>query len=222
MSKKSEKDVKEIYRQKWEDIAVDTTPTNEQLATLHINEVYQAYGLPNPYILFVENPIYAARIAAYAALPQFAPTKTSDGINYHVQEVLDFAKQELHKEKSKYPVDFQGYGQLDAYWLVYWDYAINEKPSDVKKEDAKKIKPLIEAAKHVNYYWFFEPLAIVSRKPKKFEVENKQLHSMTGPAIVFDDLEIFCLENQQVSKEEFLEKTAHVNSSLGKLAFKKI
>jgi DNA segregation ATPase FtsK/SpoIIIE-like protein len=215
-------DIKEQYRQKWESIAVDTTPTDEQLATMHINEVYKAYNLPQPYILFVENPLYAARIAAYAALPQFAPTKTANGTDFHVQEVLDFAKQELHKEKSKYPVDFQGYGQLDAYWLVYWDYSINEKPSEVKSSDLAKIKPLIEVAKQVNYYWFFEPLAIVSRKPKIFAVEDKQLHNTQGPAIVFDDLEIYCLENQQVSKEEFFEKTAHLHSSLGKLAFKKI
>lgn len=210
-----EEQVKEQYKAKWEKIALDTTPTDEVAAEKYFTELYAVNGLAKPHIMFVDNPVYGARIADFTARKEQA---AANGL----QNVLDFVQLGTYKTERAKNVEFHGYGQLDAYWLVYWDYVKNEEPKKLSKDDIAKANPFLDLAKEVNYYWLFDRLVIVSRKPKSICVENDKLHSLFTPALEFGELEIYAIEGEVMKKEEWMQKTAPFKSDLALEVFKKL
>lgn len=202
----------EKYKEKWKAISVDTKETDKALASKAINEIYEAKGLPAPYILFVENPIHGVRIAEYAM------QKESAG---NLKRVLDWVATEEFKTKKATKVDFHGYGQLDAYWLVYWDYLIDNHREVVEK-DIPVIKPTMDLSLQANYYWLLDLMAIVTVKPKVFAVENDKFHNLFEPAIKFNDFEVYCLNGEVVNQEEWAKKTAPYKSTVAKTVFQKL
>lgn len=203
----------EVYKEKWMKIAVDTTPTNQEKAVEYINEIYKVNGYTAPYILFVDNPIYGVRIAEYAMQPE-----SKDNL----KRVLDWVATDEYKTKKASSVDFHAYGQLDAYWLIYWDYVLDNHKNEVSETDAVKITPVMNLAKEVSYYWLLDKIAIVTVKPEIFQVENEKPHSIFKPALKWKDLDLYILEGKKVSKEEWEVKTAPFKSTVAQTVFQKI
>lgn len=82
------------------------------------------------------------------------------------------------------------YGSMDAGWLSFYDYFLNE--TEVK--NIEKITGLINLAKECGWVWTFDNVAIITDRPStiKFD-DNKRLHSETGPAIQYTDgTSIYC------------------------------
>lgn len=202
----------EKYKEKWKAISIDTEPTDQAVVTDAINDIYKAKGFANPHVLFVDNPIYGLRIAEYAMQPSCKD---------NLKKVLDWVATEEYKTKKASKAEFHGYGQLDAYWLVYWDYLIDNHKEVVEK-DLPVILPTLKLSTECNYYWLFDLLSIITVKPKVFAVENDKFHNQFDAAIRFNDLEVYCLDGEVLSKEDWNKKTAPFKSTNAKTVFQKL
>lgn len=202
------------YEEEWYQIATDTSETNREVAADAVNRIYAEQGRAKPEIIFMPNPLYAMRTAVFAMKPE---NGGPDG----VANVKKYVAEERYKTEKADKVEFHQYGQLDAYWLVYWNYMKDLHPELIPTE-LPKVGPVMDLSKEVNYYWLFEPLAILTVKPKYMGIVNEKFHDVDGPAIKFDDLEVYVLENERVTKEEWEKRVMPYKSQLGKTIFKKL
>jgi hypothetical protein len=203
----------EAYKEKWMKIALDTTETNKEKATEYINEIYKVNGYEAPYILFVDNPLFGVRISEFAMQPE-----SKDNL----KRVLDWVATDEYKTKKASSVDFHAYGQLDAYWLIYWDYVLDNHKQEVSADDAKRITPVMKLANEVSYYWLLDKMAIVTVKPEILAIENEKPHSIFTPALKWKDLDLYVLEGKLMQKDEWDKKTAPFKSTVAQTVFQKI
>lgn len=74
------------------------------------------------------------------------------------------------------------YGSMDASWLSYYSFFINETP-EVTGLDI--IKPLIELAGLCSYWKPYEKVALVSQNPTSIMKNSSGLHNADGPALTY-------------------------------------
>ncbi len=75
------------------------------------------------------------------------------------------------------------FGQNDASWLSFYDFFSQE--CNLKKE-IEKLNGLIKMCK-TGWFITYENVCIISRKPKEIHMENKLLHNLNGPSILFNN-----------------------------------
>ena len=160
------------HRDNWIAIGLETKPANRSLAEIAVADMYRLGGLPPP-----------ARIV-WCGSP--------------LSNVLTWASVWASVRDSVGDSVYWGFGQHDANWLAFYDYFLNEHNLD----SCKKLIPLMELAKHCNWYLPFKNICIISNKPKKINLVNNRLHADGQPALEYrDGFAIWALNGVRVSKE---------------------
>lgn len=199
---------------KWLAIALDTSPTDKTKVEELLDKLYQAKGVSKPPTVYVSNPIYGLRTATFAADP-------AQGKSGGTQRVIDYVNNETFKTDTNQSADFNQYGQFDSYWFIYWDYLFQFHPDRVKEYE-KEVPVLMELAKHVSYYWVYDGITIVVPKVQELVIDNQKFDNKFGPAIKWEKFNIYALDGNIISKDEWTAKTLQYQSSLGKVIFNKI
>lgn len=90
-----------------------------------------------------------------------------------------------HLEAKKYTdTPYPIYGQQEAFWCSYYDYF----KEVVGLQNMEKIEGLGEVAKECGWWWAFDGLAIVSRRPKALHLDDQgRLHCEDAKAIEYPD-----------------------------------
>lgn len=153
-----------IYRDKWIEIGLKTGPANRARAEKLIIAAYEAANLTPPKeIVWFDSPFAAKK----------------------------------HIEENKLE-DYACYGQHDANWLSFYDY-FYEVMGDHVCEDGKTmkeliepLKPLIELAKEVGWFWCYDEACFVSERPVRLDMKKREdgikvLHNEHGPALLYKD-----------------------------------
>lgn len=100
-------------------------------------------------------------------------------------EAFDFMKKNLTPDLDSMP--YTHYGNHDSNWLVF--YAFFHFECGVP--GLEKVLPLLEAAKHVGWYWTSSEeggVAVVSNKPRELHRDaQNRLHRDGGPAVSYGD-----------------------------------
>ena len=104
------------------------------------------------------------------------------------------------------------YGQYEQYWLQYCNFFKNE--CNIK--NLESIIPLLELSKRVGHCFFYEDLAVISKRPVKLNMIDGKLHSLTSPSIEFKDgFSIYC-KNGKVLEGGELEFIKWINNDSNK------
>lgn len=106
---------------------------------------------------------------------------------------FDGPKTALDYVNEKGLTDSRCYGYHDAAWLGYYDY-FAEVFSENKtvQQIVAPLKPLIELAKEVGWFWPYDEECIISERMARISLTPgpdgiKVLHDTVGPAVVFAD-----------------------------------
>lgn len=98
-----------------------------------------------------------------------------------------------------------GYGSQDASWLSFYSYFLDV----VGLECCKKLKPLMQLAEEVGWWWPFENVAIVTDKPSEIHTDAQhRLHADLKPALLYPDGWALYYWHGIKMPEEFILKSA--------------
>ena len=76
----------------------------------------------------------------------------------------------------------QVYGSMDASWICFYDYFINE----TKVENLENVKGLIEMSKHCGWWTPLKDVVIFQHRPKNIHLDDRgRLHNEHGAAIEY-------------------------------------
>lgn len=171
------------YRDRFEKLALSTTPTNRELAEKHLRAVYNFLNVEgvaeyhkDPEIIWAESPLLGAKVAAQ-----------------HAKGDLNVTREEIHAQASN-----ASYGSLDAYWVAVYSF-INEQllPTDQKDKLAELTLSLVEEC---GVFWTFEDLIIVTPKPSALHMKDGKFHCATGHAIGWPNGDGIFVFNGEIKK----------------------
>jgi hypothetical protein len=135
----------------------------------------------------------AAIMAAYKAAELTPPEKVVWGRS--PAELLKLAKKEGITGIALSDFCF---GQHDAAWLAFYSYCINE----LGVKNCEKLEPLIELARHANWWLPFDKIAFISERPVEIHRKGTVSHKDGGPAILYaDGFGVWVLNGVRVSRE---------------------
>jgi hypothetical protein len=149
------------YVKKYLALGLSTHQTTLGEVTPLINELYLAAQLPPPKTIYlVDSP--KAAIAKYKEL-----TSCTD-------------------KEAKNQISNFGYGSLDAAWLSYYSFFLNEVP---EVTGLKSIKGLLGLLGKCSYYLPYDEVCIVSKNPVKIFMDQGRevLHNPHGKSVEYAD-----------------------------------
>ena len=111
--------------------------------------------------------------------------QVSDQVSDQIDDQMDYEinNKLFCKIKNEYKLTNFCFGQNDASWLSYYDFFRQE--CNLKKE-TEKLNGLIEMCK-TGWLITYKNVCIISKKPKEIHMENKLLHNLNGPSILFNN-----------------------------------
>lgn len=176
-----------LYRDKWIDIGLDTSPINHTRAIDAVKLAYRLADQPEPkHFLFADGPLEAMRFLSVA--PYVTLTKddfdrlTAAGVMALTDEIrkcvkANFAK--VEKPKLEWPAT---YGQHGAGYLSFYDFFADHFGL------AEQSKGLREIGKECGWVWMFAELVIIASKPIRVTTNARgQLHNEKKAAIEYAD-----------------------------------
>lgn len=180
---KKQQDILPEYLDKYENIALSTTPANRELANEAFRELATYLKLPVPRITWVDSPLQGAILAA--KISEDKTEKFSESLGETVTtELLQKTRQEIDAEKIKEQYSKCSYGTMESYWVGFYTYISDNFP-DVKKDNLLGImNRLIE---NTGPSWVFEKHVIVSEKPVAVHIKDGVLHNPNGLALEYKD-----------------------------------
>lgn len=96
------------------------------------------------------------------------------------------AKKYLDENKLE---DVRCYGNHSAGWLSFYDYMYEVLEL---KNEVEPLRPMIELAKEVGWFWCYEDVCLISERPVRISLKTnasgvRELHDEHGPAILYAD-----------------------------------
>ena len=181
-----------IYRNKYIDIGLDTTPINFNAVKEQLHKIYSILKLPQPPVFGpFASPVEANRAIAYARTD---PNLTND-------DLVSFA----HDTTKKIDIENNQFftGQHEAFWVSF--YAFFQEVVGISYEDKEalfnEVKKLVSMS---GWMCLFEFAAFVVERPSVVKVLNGQRHCVDGPAIAFNSKffpPIYALKGINVTKD---------------------
>ena len=247
MNKKIEKLTKEQesrfqeFVDKWIAIGTDTSPCNHALAEDALNRSYTIVGLnPPKKIIWTTSPLAGVILVSIFSdqklieefcssenilkKPVWNSVRNSVGnsvwnsvrnsVRNSVLNSVGNSVGNSVRNSVRNSVWNAIFGQQDAYFLAFYEYF--REVLDLTKQTDMMV-PLMDLAKHSNWVFPYENIAIMSEKPIICSLnKDKVIHSETGPAIAYSDgFEIYAVNGKVITKEEF--KKVGFNSEFHKL-----
>lgn len=144
-----------VYRDKWIEIGLSTTPASRMASEAAICDAYEIAGLERPPLFVWEpDPFHGALT---------------------VMRLWQEATGEVLKEAP-----MPCYGLHDAAWLAYYDYT----GEVLGVAECDRLKPLQEVAKTTGWWWPYDTVCVVTPKPSAIHRDAAgRLHCENGPAL---------------------------------------
>lgn len=175
------------YRDKWLKIGLSTDPGNEADAEKLVDAAYEVAGLKAPKDkIWRDSPWGGAKVAAILSKVESVPK--------------DLIEREAKLEASEIRSQLNqcGYGQHDAHWLGFYNFFL--EVMDLKV--CERLKPLMDLANHIGWWWPFDKAAVLTRKPQVLNMQNQRLHCDGGPAMKYaDGFAVWALNGVRVPKD---------------------
>ena len=172
----------ELYRIKWTDIGLSTSPINRERAINAVNLMYEIGDISPPKnILFAKSPIDCLKV-----INDFAHSIGEEPISYD----------ELYESFV--------FGSNEASSIAFYEYM--EEVLGVK--NLEKIKGLKEVVKECGWVACFDEVAVICEKPLYIRMnENEVLHCEDGPSIRFSDgFEVYSWNGVKVPKKFIMKE----------------
>lgn len=161
-----------IYRERYLQIGLSTTPTNRTKAEDAITRSYKYLKLAPPRFIWADSPFAGIKIAAQLANGVENPTK-----------------EQISEQAGK-----ASYGSFESYWVSTYAFIAEVLP--VKKDE------LIDIVKDIvmdcGVYWTFEDVVVVTEKPTNISMVDKKLHNTERKALEYKDSTGLWVINGQV------------------------
>ena len=215
----------EVYKNKWLDIGLSTSRIDKEKNNYWINKMYEISDLEKPKkILYFNSPISCilgylflnkvgpqvkgqakAQVRDEIAAQVAAQVRNEAGDQVWAQvwtqvwaQVRDQFRDQIRDQIEDQVGNFI-YGSMDAYWLCFYDYFLENFNLDC----CKKLKPMIEISKNCGWILPYKNIALCSEKPTEIHFNTKkQLHNEIGPSISYEDgFSIYSLNGVRVTKE---------------------
>ena len=204
------------FRDKWIAIGLSTEPADRQRAERAILLSYKMADIPPPRkivwcgsplsqgltraIVLDENMPASVGASVWDSVRASVGASVGDSVRDSVRASVWDSVRDSVRASVRDSVRDSVYGQHDAAWLSFYDYFNQACNLTVQTE---KLSGLIELAKnagwtlpHLHICWVSERHSIVARN------ERGQLHSLTGPAVMYPDgWKIYALNGIRVSAE---------------------
>jgi hypothetical protein len=169
------------YVEKFTKLGLSTlqlTPTLEADITRVMADVYKVANLAAPKCIFLPSPQ-----ACLVAVSYFQE-QLDKGVSFDTL-ISGFSVPEGYKPTAfaKEQVNNFAYGSLDASWLSFYSFFLNE----TEVQNLEQVKPLIELLGKCSFYLPYEDVVFVSANPTEILMVNGSLHSTTGPAWTYSD-----------------------------------
>lgn len=149
-----------LYVEKYRAIGTSTAACDRKKAEAALIEVYKHLGKPaNPTFEWVDDP-FQGQIKAAQYLHQ---------------------RENVTQEEVREQANEASYGSLEAYWVAFYSFIINEIPV---KDDGLCDK-FNNVILDTGVYWTFDDHIIVSEKPCVLKMKNDKLHCEDGPALAW-------------------------------------
>jgi len=123
-------------------------------------------------------------------------------------------RQRYEKETGeKWNKTFNFWGSLDTYWITFYKFC-----EEIGVKYDSKNSELLELWHQLSktcFWWYpFELVCFVSKKPISINIANERLHSETGPSIIFEDgFKIYNLNGVKVPEWVVMTPAEDIESS---------
>lgn len=178
-----------VYRDMGLEVGLAKGPTNREVATECIKEIYDLIQKPRPQkFIFTRSPLEAQRLIHVLVnkdpgekLLEAYGTMSND-------EFVAFILSHFNDEKISFTETYSyGYGSLESYWIMYYRYF--KEVLGIKYEDQSDhfLYVFDKLAKNAGWNYLFEECAIFCDRPNTIVMENNVIDCEDGPAIAYDD-----------------------------------
>ena len=177
------------YRSEWTKIGLASGDADLAAATPAINRLYALLGKPSPVIWRFSSPLVAQLfLNSRAQMLDQMSAQMSDQMRAQMSaQMIDQMRAQMIDQKLKYYYTYF-WGSLDAYWIVYYKFALDEfSLKNISGENVEKLRLWETLAKSCGYIYFYENFCVICDRPESVWDEQNRLHNVSGPAIRFSD-----------------------------------
>jgi len=191
------------FRDKWIGIGLSTEAGDENKAEESVDRAYVVAEQVPPVIkIWLDSPMQGAVLAAMLlpldvtadVIKQKLGGASIKGMS--IEDIRDkIGATDPKPEQIRDQLSKCSYGCHDASWLSFYDTFAH-----FGLECCEKLRPLMDLADDSGWWWPFEGLAIITRKPLKVDLDdNRRLHCPDGPAVHYkDDFSVYAWHGMRV------------------------
>lgn len=197
-----------LYRDKWIDIGLDTSPINPQRAIEAVKLAYRLAEQPEPrYFIFADGPMEAMLFLSAASTvtltqADFDRLANSEDVMSLTREIRKFAKDYKQQGKPVQTVWPGTYGQHGAGYLSFYDFFADHFGL------AEKSLGLREVGKECGWVWMYADLVIIARKPIRVTLNSQgNLHNERMAAVEYlDGTKVYAFNGVAIPERWVLER----------------
>jgi hypothetical protein len=205
---KEQEDSMSIYRDRWIQYGLDTSPLDYDKAINAVKLVYEiAEKKPPKYFLFADGPLEAMKFLAIAEKvdlteDDFDRLSMEDhmSLTHKIREYV-IANPDFFEGKS-YLLYPSSYGQHYAGWLGFYEFFRDHFGI------AEKSLGLCEVGKTCGWVWMYDDLVVISRKPIRVTLDGLgRLHNEKVAAVEYlDGTKVYAFNGVTISEEWVLQR----------------
>ena len=189
------------WHDKWLNIGLSCDPTDEKTASEAIKKAYVLIGKKEPQIVFCDSPLSCnvmihllskEKDSLWNSLRGSFRDSLGDWLWNSLRGSLEDSLEDSLRGSlggSLGEINIQHtylWGQMDAYWISYYLFC-QEIGVVYKKEEIEKLNIMADLCKSCGWWYPYEGMCFVSRRPKSISMEDKVLHCDGGPSVEFHD-----------------------------------